>query len=187
MKRSIPVTFVIVLLAFVVAPQGYAQSGNPPTAASKPDQVIRELLSEVHQLRVAMQHMSVNAYRGQIMVERLRLQQEQVSRLTRDLHDVRNGIAELKAHEPVAKERLDDAEDQFVRGVLSEVRIKELRANIVDMKRRQQTLSERETVLSNELEQERNKLTDINERLDALEREVMLTGLVNGGKREPKR
>ena len=187
MKRSMFVTLLsIVLFALFVAPDSYGQSRAPATQRSNPDQVIHELLSEVHQLRVAMQHMSVNAYRGQIMVERLRLQQDQVTRLTKELNDLRDGIAEMKAHEPVAKERLDDAENQFERGVLSEVRLKELRANSVDMKRRQQNMSERESQLSIELEQERNILTDLNKRLDALEREIVTTGLLDDGKPKPK-
>ena len=174
MKASHLVTlFAIALFSVVDAPDCQAQT------ASKSDQVVQELLSEVHQLRVAMQQMSVNAYRGQIMVERLRLQQESVGRLSRDLQDVRSGITELTALEPVAKERAADAEDQFERGVIGEPRVKEIRANLVDLKRRLQSLVEREGQLSIELTQERNNLADLNKRLDELEREILMTGLSN--------
>ena len=174
MKASRLVTlFAIALVAVVVAPDCQAQTG------SKPDQVVQELLSEVHQLRIAMQQMSVNAYRGQIMVERLRLQQESVSRLSRDLQDVRSGITELTALEPVAKERVADAEDQFERGVIGEPRVKEIRANLADLKRRIQSLVEREVQLSIELTQERNNLADLNKRLEEIEREMVMTGLTN--------
>jgi predicted nucleic acid-binding Zn-ribbon protein len=186
MKRSTLVTWLsIVLFALFLAPDSYGQSRTTAPQRSSPDQVIHELLSEVHQLRVAMQHISVNAYRGQIMVERLRLQQDQVSRLGRDLNDLRSAITEMKAQEPALKERLDDAENQFEKGVLSEVRLKELRAYSVDTKRRQQNMSEREAQLSIELEQERNILNDLNKRLDALEREIVITGLADDGKRKP--
>jgi hypothetical protein len=179
MKPSRLVTLFAVAL-FAVAVDCQAQTG------AKPDQVVQELLGEVHQLRVAMQQMSVNAFRGQIMVERLRLQQESVSRLSKELQEVRNGISELKSLEPVAKERLVDAEDQFERGVISEPRVKELRASLVDMKRRQQTLDEREVQLSIELTQERNSLADLNRRLDELEREMLMTGVLNQ-KTNPKK
>ena len=177
----------VVLFALSASANVKAQSGSPSQPASKPDQVIRELLGEVHQLRVAIQQMSVNAYRGQIMVERLRLQQEHVGRLIRELQDVRNGISELKAQEPVAKEKVDDAEISFERGFLSDVQLKEIRASLGDIKRRQQNMTEREVVLANEVEQERTKLAEINERLDALEREVMLTGPVNEEKKKSKK
>ena len=187
MKRSTLVTSLsIVLFGLFLAPDSNGQSRTTTPQRPGPDQVIHELLSEVHQLRVAMQQMSVNAYRGQIMVERLRLQQDQVSRLGRDLNDLRYSLSEMKAQEPALKERLDDAENQFERGVLSEVRLKELRAYSVDMKRRQENMSEREGQLSIELEQERNILTDLNKRLDAFEREIVITGLADDGKRNPK-
>ncbi|HSB11468.1 MAG TPA: hypothetical protein VLM38_18410 [Blastocatellia bacterium] len=174
---------VFVLLA---SSDSFAQSNSSAVAGTQPEQVIKDLLSEVHQLRVAMQHMSVNAYRAQIMVERLRLQQDQVTRLARELSDTRNGIAELKAYEPVAKERLEDAENQFDRGVLAEPQLKQIRANLADMKRRQQALIDREAQLSLELDQERNNLAELNKRLDALEREMMMTGLVDAGKGNAK-
>jgi len=172
MKPSRLVTLVAAAL-FAVAVDCQAQTG------SKSDQVVQELLSEVHQLRVAMQQMSVNAYRGQIMVERLRLQQEAVNRLSKELQDVRNGATELKAVEPVMKERLEDGENQFERGVISEPRVKELRANLVDLKRRRQFYEEREVQLSIELTQERNSLADLNKRLEELERGMQMTGLTN--------
>jgi len=170
MKASRLVTlFAVALLAVAVDCQ--AQTG------SKPDQVMEQLLTEVHQLRVAMQQMSVNAYRGQIMVERLRLQQDQVSRLTREIASIRNEIAEIKSAEPLAKERLDDAEKKLETGMLSEIKVKELRASSFELKRRQERLLEREAELSIELTQERNALGDLNNRLDALEREIVITGL----------
>ena len=177
MKLSRLITlFVVGFFAVVVAPDTMAQT------ASKPDPVVKELLNEVQQLRIALQQISVSAYRGQIMVERLRLQQESVNRVSRELQDVRAGIAELKAFEPVAKERLDDAEEQFIRGVISEPKVKDVRAGLVDLKRRRQSLDEREVQLSIELTQERNNLADLNKRLEELEREM----LMNNQKPNPK-
>jgi hypothetical protein len=187
MKRSkFGAMLSVVLLALLFGPDSYGQSGAPGPQRANPDQLIQELLSEVHQLRVAMQQISVNAYRGQIMVERLRLQQDQVSRLTRDLNDIRSGIADIRAYESIEKERLEDAEKQLEKGVLSEIKVNELRANTTDMKRRQQNLSEREAQVALELEQERSNLADLNKRLDALEREIQMTGLVNEGKKNPR-
>lgn len=176
----------MILFALFLSQTVNAQSGSPSQAGSKPDKVVQELLSEVHQLRVVMQQMSVNAYRGQIMVERLRLQQEHLGRLIRELQEVRSVISELKANEPLAKERVDDAEIQFERGVLPDLQLKEIRAGLGDIKRRHQNMTEREVVLANEVEQERTKLAEINQRLDALEREVMLTGLANEEKKKSK-
>jgi chromosome segregation ATPase len=169
--------------AFVLfsAPTTYAQ-----TSAAKPDQVMQELLSEVHQLRLALQQISVNAYRGQVMVERLRLQQEQVNRLAREVNSIRSEIGEIKAAQVNAKERLEDGEKKFDRGVMSDTQMQELRASLADFKRREEMLSERETQLSIELGQERTNLADLNKQLDSIEREMVLTNQVDQRKRRPK-
>src|SRR5712692_1918558 len=110
MKRSTLFTFSGVAVSIKKKKQdSRAQSGTAPNAGGpKQDQVIQELLGEVRQLRIALQHISVNAYRGQVMVERLRLQQENVNRLAQQLNAIRDAISEMKAAQINAKERLDE-------------------------------------------------------------------------------
>jgi hypothetical protein len=177
MKRSTLFIFFGAAALILFVPQdSQSQSGKAANAGGpKQDQVIQELLGEVRQLRIALQHISVNAYRGQVMVERLRLQQEQVNRLTQELSSTRNQITEMKSAQVSAKVNLDDAEKQQDKGLVSEsiaARYKEL---LEDLKRREQSLSEREIQLAARLEAERTNLTDLNKRLDALELEMMIT------------
>src|SRR6266852_6791516 len=121
MKRSTLFTlFVAATLILFVPQDSRAQSGTAPNAGGpRQDQVIQELLSEVRQLRIALQHISVNAYRGQVMVERLRLQQEQVNRLAQQLNAVRDAISDMKGAQINAKERLDEVQQQQEKGVAS--------------------------------------------------------------------
>jgi hypothetical protein len=167
--------------ALFTAPVTYAQ-----TSGVKQDQVMQELLSEVHQLRVAIQQISVNAYRGQVMVERLRLQQEQVARLARELNSIRAEIGEMKAAQVNAKVRVEDGEKKLDRGEMSDSQVFELRATLADIKRREEVLSERETQLSIELGHERINLADLNKQLDSLEREMVLTNQVDQPRKKPK-
>lgn len=187
MKSSRLATLIAIsVFLLVVARATDAQSPSASSVRAQPDQMIKDLLGEVHQLRVAMQQMSVNAYRGQIMVERLRLQQEQVSRLARDLESIRSEIADLKVQHAIGKERLDEAENRFDRGLISDVQLSDIRTGMTQVKRREQVLSERETQVSAELDQERANLADLNKRLDALEREIVTTGLVDDRRANPK-
>jgi hypothetical protein len=189
MKRSaVYLFFSVAMLVFLIPLNSYAQSGTPPTP-SRPhqDPAIQELLSEVRQLRIALQRMSVNAYRAQVLVERLRLQQEQVNRLTQELTAVRNQVNETKAAQVNYKERLDEAEKQFDKGLMSESEVKATKAAMEEFKRREQSLTERETHLSSELDTERENLTDLNRRLDALEREMLMTNQSEEGKEGVKR
>jgi predicted nuclease with TOPRIM domain len=177
MKRStLFVVFGAAALILLGAQGSRAQSGTAPNAvAPKQDQVIQELLGEVRQLRIALQHISVNAYRGQVMVERLRLQQEQVNRLAQQLNAVRDAISDMKAAQINAKERLDEVQQQQEKGVVSESTVQEMRALFEQLKRRDQGMSDREAQLSSQLEAERVNLADLNKRLDALELEMMTT------------
>jgi chromosome segregation ATPase len=188
MKLSRPmIVLFIAFLGITISANANAQSkSSSTTAPTQSEQLLNDLLTEVHGLRVAIQQMSVNAYRGQIMVERLRLQQEQVSRLTRDLSSIREEIAELKAQQSNFKERLEDAEKQADAGTISSTQLNDVRRVMTDLKRREQSLNEREAELSNSLNQERATLNELNNRLDSLEKEIVMTGLGDDAKKPRK-
>lgn len=189
MKRSTLSTFFGVAVLVLFAPQdSRAQSVAPPNAGGpKQETVIQELLGEVRQLRIALQRISVNAYRGQVMVERLRLQQEQVNRLTQELNSARNQIGELRSNQITAKDKLDEAEKQQDKGVVSDAIVNRFKEVLEDLKRHEQRLSERETQVAAQLEAERANLTDLNKRLDALEMEMMITSQPDETKGRVKR
>src|SRR6185436_1483910 len=60
------------------------------------EQTLQVLLGEVHQLRLAMQRANLNTYHAQITIERMKLQQQRVDRLTAQLDQVRNQLAETR-------------------------------------------------------------------------------------------
>jgi hypothetical protein len=176
-RSSLSTLFGVAMVVLFLPQDSGAQSGAPPKAgAPKQEPVIQELLGEVRQLRIALQQISVNAYRGQVLVERLRLQQEQVNRLTMELNTARNQILEVRSNQIMAKSKLDEAEKQRDTGIVSEPIVARHREALEDLKRREQRLSEQETQMSLQLETERANLTELNRRLDALETEMMVTG-----------
>jgi len=188
MKRSILSSLFGIVLLVLFAPRGsHAQNAPPSAAGSKQDPVIQELLGEVRQLRIALQHISVNAYRGQVMVERMRLTQEQVNRRSQELTSTRNQIGQLKAEQGHAKEELDEAAKQQDKGTLSENVVRRGRAMLEELKRQEQVLSEREIQVVAQLEAERANLSDLNKRLDALELEMMVTSQSDDSKKPVKR
>jgi hypothetical protein len=177
MKKSAVFSCFYVVAFFLLMPGGsYAQSAAPnPSNKSSQDPVVQELLSEVRQLRIALQRMSVNGYRVQVIVERLRLQQEMVNHLTRELNGVRNEISEMKGLQSVMKQQAEEADKQKDQGQFSEAQAASVKVMMGDFKRREQSLTEREAKLSTELEIERLNLESLNKRLDALEREMVGT------------
>src|SRR4051794_8817863 len=60
------------------------------------NQIITALLEEVRLLRLALEGKNMTASRLQMAIERIKLQQETVIRLTKDLEETRTKLADLK-------------------------------------------------------------------------------------------
>jgi peptidoglycan hydrolase CwlO-like protein len=168
-RKSISMLFCIIGLYLFTPQQAYAQSGAP-SASNKPnqDQIIREILSEVRQLRTEVQRLKTNL----VATERLRLQQEQVSRLTREIGEVRDKIGETQARQAKMNGMLEETEKQVNAGVISQSELKRISGEIEELKQREQRLIDQETQLSAELNTERARLTTLNKQLDELGQEA---------------
>jgi chromosome segregation ATPase len=165
--------FSLVVLCLAASGAALAQTQPPPNPApADQGQTIQALLNEVRQLRLAIERMSLSAYRAQIAVERLRLQQERVERLTQDLDAVRDQIRDEDLQEPLMKELIEGMETKERAGTGDEMELKMLKAQIEQRGQRMKQLRERETQLMAQLDVERANLSDIIYRLDVLEREL---------------
>src|SRR5215475_6591264 len=89
--------FVVCLLALAVvgltslaASRAFTDSA---ARAAQNDPTLQALLSEVHELRVALQRSNLNTYHAQITIERMKLQQQRVDRLQAQLDEARNRLA----------------------------------------------------------------------------------------------
>lgn len=140
---------------------------------------MQELLHEVRQLRIAFQRMSLASYRTQVMVERLRLQQDHVGRLNTELSGIRNKLGEVRSQNSTMLQMIGTVEDKVESGLAAPAEMNAMKVAIDEFKKLEQTLTEREIELSNELITERANLSELNRRLDALEREMALTGTVD--------
>jgi len=134
-------------------------------------------LSEVRQLRVEVQRLKASAYQTQVVIERLRLQQEQVARLTREIGEVREKIGETKSRQVKMNGMFEDVEKQVQSGVISQSELKRISGEIEELKQREQRLTEQESQLSIELDAERVKLITLNRRLDELGQEAAGAGV----------
>jgi chromosome segregation ATPase len=138
---------------------------------------LRELLNEVHLLRIALQSTTAGAKRIQLAAERVRLQQERVDKAAKDLEDTRNQLAELKANQLRMGETLKEL-DRQIRQEAFPARRSELEKQYRLSKIELDPLAERETRLKDRegqqmafLAAEQSKLHELNEKLNELERE----------------
>src|SRR5918992_3887772 len=94
MQRSI---FLIVLLACAFASASAQAVKTQDAARPSSEQSLQELVVEVRQLRVALQRMNAAVYKGQVLLERLKLQQDQVTQISRELGQASEEVQELRA------------------------------------------------------------------------------------------
>ena len=93
MKRSMYLCALLVMFFANVSSQQVPRDVVRPSS----EQSLQELVAEVRQLRATLQRMNAAVYKGHVLHERLKLQQEQVTRIARDLGQVREEIQELKS------------------------------------------------------------------------------------------
>ena len=169
MKLSLVCFLFLVVSFFAVPEQALAQANTlRPTS----EQSLQELVREVRQLRATLQRINTAMYKGQVMLERLKFQQEQVARMSRELAETRESLSEIRAAQTRLKEMLPTAEAGVESGIKNPAELAGITAELEHIKEREQRLITREAQLSNDLELERAKLNELNDRLNALELEL---------------
>jgi len=177
-RKNIWALFCIIGFYLFAPQQSYAQSGATSALnKSNQEQIVQEILSEVRQLRVEVQRLKASAFQTQVVIERLRLQQEQVARLTREIGEVREKISETKSRQVKMNAVFEEAEKQMEAGMIPQSELKKISGEIEELKQREQRLTEQESQLSVELDAERVKLITLNRRLDELGQEAAAAGV----------
>jgi len=169
----------LVMFCFDSSIIAQAQTNKPADSAQGDrDQTLKQLLSEVRELRLAVQRATVSNTRFQMLIERVRVQQAHADALSRQLESVRSQVAEFKATKPQMEQQIKDAEDLLDRTpdpsahADLESRIKDGKANLVRLAQEDERLRNRETALDTELQGAQAKLNELNGQMDALMSEL---------------
>ena len=169
MKLSL-VCFLFLLVSLFVTPENVVAQTNVSRPTS--EQSLQELVREVRQLRATIQRLNTTMYKGQVMLERLKFQQEQVARMSRELADARENLSEIRAGMTRLKEMLPKTEAGVDTGTKHPAELAGIKAELEHLKEREQRLVTREAQLANDVEMERAKLNELNDRLNAFESEL---------------
>ena len=119
-----------------------------------------------------LQRINVTVYKTNIVMERLKLQQDLVSRQARDLDDVREKLGETRTDIMKLKEVVKSGESSVAVGTGNPEVVTKSKLELEEGLQREFRLVTRETQLMNELSMARNKLAELNSRLDLLETEI---------------
>ena len=170
----------LVLVSPFYANRAMAQANKPAESAQigDIDKTLRQMLTEVRELRIAVQRATATQTRFQMLVERLRIQQTHVDAVNRRLDDLRSQIAAMRAEKPLMEQQVKDAEDLLERitdpngRVDLESRIKSMKASFARFGPEEERLRNREVGLESELQMAQVKLNELNSQLDALLNEM---------------
>lgn len=156
---------------------------NAVPAQTQPDQqTLQSLLTEVRQLRQALQTLTVTAQRSQILVFRLQAQGSVVAKAAQRVEDLRSRITSLQAERRNSKsqlkqmeENLTRASDQAERKRFEEV-LPQLKAHIESLGVTEQDLLTRQSEAQEQLRIEQGKLGILEEQLNRLDRDLETAG-----------
>ncbi len=186
-----PLALCALLIALLAGTQALAQApaATPaaPVASSPEAQLLRALLDEVRQMRLALQRASINTHRAQRLTERLARQQNRVDSLAEEVEQLKTLIQQTQdtaREEDELKEleaTINETPDPQARAQLAQsytilkrslARQKEYARQEADRHR------ERQQQLEATLRQEQSRLAELQDQLDAIERELDKPGPV---------
>jgi chromosome segregation ATPase len=163
---------IVALLCLSAA--GQAQGPAPESAT------LQSLLAEVRQLRIALERSTSIGPRIQIAVERVKIQQEQATRIARQLEDVCRVIDQRRFEQTRMQQGIERLDSQATQAAdpgkrkQFEEQIKELKLANEQSEKSLQQMQSREGELSSQHQAEQAKLAELNDRLDQLERALKL-------------
>jgi len=163
---------LVASLLFVNA--AFAQSETK----SDTDPTTKALLNEVRLLRQTLQNTGLNAYRSQILLERIKINNEQILRLSTTLNQTREQLEKTEATIPRQSEQIKlletmmENEVDVVKRAQLAFEVKDLNRSIEVYKRTVTQLRDREQEQAAQLREQQGKLADLERRLENLEEQI---------------
>jgi chromosome segregation ATPase len=179
MRRHRPAAAVILVLAVAATLTGAVVSARQSSPATN-DEVLPALLAEVKGLRAAMEQMASAGPRVQLFVGRLQLQEARITSMARRLDTVRDSLAGAQAHYENTRQRFKELQSAMAEnreGLPPRAELESLLANrrseVSAAKTAVDRLTAEEAQLVQDLTVEQGRWTEINQRLDELERALI--------------
>jgi hypothetical protein len=168
--------FVVAMLAIRFS--ATAQTTEPER------QTLQALLVEVQQLRAAIERSTLLGTRTQIAMQRIQMQEARTTRLSQDLDRVRREVTDLDrmktetaVHLRAMEAQLSQATDPNGRLRLEE-EVKRVKIRLEQLAVEEPHTRAREADLANQVQAEQSRLTELQDRVSAMER-VLDTAIGN--------
>ena len=129
---------------------------------------------------------SVNNYRSQILLNRIKVEQDQVARLTREMNDIQDKVVATRGQQTKGKGGLEELVKKKDAGIVAPEFVNAMTLELEELGQREEALLNRESRVAAELDSARAKLAELDTRLNEIERE-MVAPAAGGDERPPKR
>ena len=140
-------------------------------AQTDSDRVTQTLISEIQQLRQAIERSTLLTARTQLATSQLQLQETAVVRLTSQLNEVRAQAPGAIAHKARTAEYLENAQHHPISPPdIWEAKLKELKVELDQATAVEQNRAAREGELATQLQQAQNQISDSRARIAEMER-----------------
>lgn len=171
MSRPFKVNVLCALMA-AICWCGSAPAQGPTQEGQKPEEVLRALTNEIKLLRQSFESYARNQARFEILLQRVRVQQEHVTALSLRLDDARMELSSVRAGLPRLAEQIQNVQNQLrdsgnpgQRAELENT-LKDLTGTQQQHIAREEELRRRETELSSTVQNEESRLQVFNQGLD---------------------
>ena len=145
-------------------------------ASSTDTKALQAILEEVRQLRRDLHATAATVQREQIVLYRLRLQTDVVSRLTQKLDETHTRVEQLKsarvqtaAHIKTNEDLLESTQDPSARKQIEDM-LAVTKTHLEDMANQQQEYEAKESEQNSQLRLEQAKLEDLEEQLEKIQK-----------------
>jgi chromosome segregation ATPase len=166
------------LFTVCFVPCAGAQVSKPSEPAQGDrDQTLQQLLVEVRELRLALQRTTIINARFQMLIERLKAQQAQVDSINQQLESVRSNLTKLRAAKTQAVAQMKETEERLnnlsgEERTTLEKTTKEVKQWLESKGVEEQQQIQEEVDLTMRLQVAQARLSDLDNQLDALMKEL---------------
>lgn len=177
-RRALRVVHLTVLVSALCVCASAQEGAAGGAGGAGAEQTLREILSELRLLRGAIQRTNLQTYRAQVTLGRIRVQQERVDRLARQLDSTRTELIGLRHGRETLAERVRVMEARVKAEADDESRaqwenvLRDLQAELRLQAEKEQARGAAEAQLAAQLQAEQSALEALNNSLEQLEREL---------------
>jgi chromosome segregation ATPase len=178
MKKKFAIISFLFLVCFISSVQTPAQETAKIRDGQSTEQVLREILAELKQLRFVVAKTNASQLRFQITFDQYKAQQARVDSMTREMESLKNQLTasvQFRSNNEemikTVEERLQQTADPRQRQAL-ERQVQQIKRNLETQDQREKRMKERQTNLEMQVPAEQVKLDQINFEMERIKQDL---------------